>query len=130
MNYEIKKEDWANFLNTLGKRRFEWRTRIEVVSSEIGDQILADGLPLNGFTVEKKGDQMLIDISVGESRDAHQTHNIKNPLRVAYLPADDQHGDVIDIEEEDGTKTLITFIEPMGILVGFTYVEMAFSSAG
>lgn len=130
MNYEIKKDDWPNFFNALGKRRFEWRTKIEVLSSEIGDQILADGLPLTGFTVEKKGDQMLIDISVGESTDAHQTHNIKNPVKVAYLPADDKQGDVIDIEEADGTKTLITFIEPMGILVGFTYVEMAFSSAG
>lgn len=130
MNYEIKKENWAHFFDTLGKRRFEWKTKIEVLSSEIGDQVLADGLPLNGFTVETKGDQMLIDISVGEKTDAHQTHNIRNPVKVAYLPADDQHGDVIDIEEADGTKTLITFIEPMGILVGFTYVEIAVSSAG
>ena len=124
MNFEIKKEDWANFFESLSKRRYEWTTKVEVLKSEIGDQILTDGLPLNGMTMEKNGDRISIDISVGESTDAHQTHTIANPVKVAFLAADKNHGDVIDIEEDDGTKTLITFIQPMGIIVGYTEVEM------
>jgi Family of unknown function (DUF5335) len=124
MNFEIKREEWAKFLDALGKRRFEWKTKIEVLNSEIGDQILTDGLPLNGITVETKDDRTSIDISVGENTASHQTHNIINPMRVAFLAAADNHGDVVDIEEDDGTKTLITFIEPMGIIVGYTEVEM------
>jgi hypothetical protein len=120
MNFEIVKEDWALFFESLGKRRFEWITKVEVLNSEMGDQMLTDGLPLNGITVETRGDRISIDISVGENTDAHQTHNILNPVRVAFLAADNEHGDVIDIEEEDGTKTLITFIEPMGIIAGYT----------
>lgn len=124
MNFEIKKQDWPGFFNALGRRRFEWITKIEVMNSEMGDQVLTDGLPLNGITVETSGDRTSIDISVGENTDAHQTHNILNPKRVAFLKADESRGDVIDIEEADGTKTLITFIEPMGILVGYQAVEM------
>lgn len=124
MNFEIKREEWAKFLDALGKRRFEWKTKIEVLNSEIGDQVLTDGLPLNGITVETKGDRTSIDISVGENTASHQTHNIINPKRIAFLGATDNNGDVVDIEEDDGTKTLITFIEPMGIIVGYTEVEM------
>lgn len=124
MNFEIKKRDWPGFFNLLGRRRFEWITKIEVMNSEMGDQVLTDGLPLNGITVETNGDRTTMDISVGENTDAHQTHNILNPKRVAFLKADENHGDVIDIEEADGTKTLITFIEPMGILVGYQETEM------
>jgi hypothetical protein len=116
MNFEINKEDWAMFFDSLSKRRYEWITRIEVINGEIGDQVLSDGMPLNGVTVETRGDRTNIDISVG--MEDHQTHNILNPTRVSFLAADDVHGDIVDIEEEDGTKTLITFMEPMGVLVG------------
>lgn len=124
MNFEITKDDWARFFESLSKRRYEWITKVEVLSSDIGGQVLTDGLPLNGITVETKGDNVSIDISVGEDTESHQTHNILNPVRVAFLAADTHHGDVIDIEEEGGTKTLITFVEPMGILVGYSEVEM------
>ena len=125
MNFEIKKENWNDFFDSLSKRRYEWKTKIEVLGSEMGDQVLTDGLRLNGFTVETKGARTSIDISVGQTPDSHQTHTIQNPARVAFLAAAGGHGDVIDIEEHDGTKTLITFIEPMGILIGFMEAEVA-----
>ena len=34
---------WANFAGTLSKRRYEWKTRIEVLSAEMGDQVLTEG---------------------------------------------------------------------------------------
>ncbi|MEO6334584.1 MAG: DUF5335 family protein [Pyrinomonadaceae bacterium] len=129
MNFEIKKESWSNFFDSLSRRRFEWITKVEVLKGDIGDQILTDGLPLNGITVEVRGDRTTIDISVGENTDAHQTHNIENPARVAFLAADDDHGDVINIEEDDGTKTLITFIEPMSIIAGYAEGETVASAA-
>ena len=124
MNFEIERKNWTNFFDDLGRRRFEWITKIEVLKNEIGDQLLTEGLVFNGITVDTKDDRVSISIFVGDDVDAHQTHNIQNPVRVAFLAADDDHGDVINIEEADGTKTLITFVEPMGILVGYTGVQM------
>lgn len=124
MNSEIKKENWADFFETLSKRRYEWKTRIEILAGEMGDQVLTEGSPLNGITVETRDDTTTIDISVGQSTESHQTHNIKNPTRIAFLGGAD-YRDVIDIEEEDGTKTLITFIEPMGIVFGYTEIDVA-----
>lgn len=125
MNYEIKKENWMNFFDSLSRRRYEWKTSIEILNPEMGDQTLTEGLPLNGVTVETKGERTSIEVSVGQGAGAHQTHTIIDPSRVAFLAAADGHGDVIDIEETDGTKTLITFIEPMAILIGHMEVEIA-----
>ncbi len=124
MNVELKKEDWGRFFNNLSKRRYEWMTKVEILNPEIGDQTMSNGLPLNGITVETHGDRISIDISVGETKGNHQTHNIVNPTRVAFLPGDGVHDDVVDIEEEDGTKTLIRFTEPMDILFGFAEYEV------
>jgi hypothetical protein len=129
MHFELKKADWARFFDNLSKRRFEWATEIEVIGDNVGDQTLSNGLPLNGITVETVGDRTSIDISVGEATGHHQTHMVVDPKRVAFLAGDDVHGDIVDIEEADGTKTLIRLIEPMGLLVGFAAYEKEVAAA-
>ena len=123
MNYEIKKEDWANFFNDLSKRRYEWKTNVEVLSPEMGDQILTDGLPFNGVTLEEEDGEQTIVISVGENTENHQAHSIKSPVRVAFLATPTNRDEVLDIEETNGTKTLIRFVEPMGVITGY-FAEM------
>ena len=123
MSYEIKQEEWKRFFDTLSKRRYEWKTEIEVLSPNIGDQTLNVALPFNGITLEESGKQTTLDISVGENTEQHQTHIIVNPTRVAFLASDGDRGDVVDIEESDGTKTLMRFVEPIDLLVGFTRIE-------
>lgn len=129
MKSEIKKADWTTFFDALSKRRFEWLTKVEVLKADIGDQVLTEGLPLNGITVETRGDNITIDLSVGENTDSFFTHLIKDPSNVEFVAAFGSHGDVINIEERDGTKTLIQFIEPMGIIVGYTEIESISVSA-
>lgn len=119
MTYEIEREEWSRFFDTLSKRRYEWTTEIEVLSPTLGDQTLNLKLPFNGITVEGSGEQTSLDISVGETTGRHQSHTILNPTRVAYLASEDNLNDVIDIEEADGTKTLISFVEPADLIVGF-----------
>ncbi|MFT3744811.1 MAG: DUF5335 family protein [Pyrinomonadaceae bacterium] len=125
MNYEIEREDWKLFFDTLSKRRHEWKTEIEILSPTMGDQTLNSALPFNGITLERDGSKLTLDVLVGENTANHQTHVIVEPNRVAFLASDGNHGDVIDIEEADGTKTLIRFVEPMDLLVGFTEVEVS-----
>ena len=128
MHIELKKEDWGKFFDNLSKRRYEWMTEVEVLSPDTGDQILSNGLPFNGITVEAVGEHTLIGISLGQTKTNHQTHSIKDPTRVAFLADDGAHNDVVDIEEADGTKTLIRFMEPMGVLVGIAGWEMVLTA--
>lgn len=129
MKSEINKMEWTSFFDSLSKRRFEWLTKVEVLKADIGDQVLTEGLPLNGITVERRGDNITIDISVGENTGSSLTHLIKDPSSIEFVAAFGSHGDVINIEEQDGTKTLIQFIEPMGIIVGYTEIESISVSA-
>lgn len=129
MSYELKREDWSKFFDTLSKRRFEWKTEIELLSPTLGDQTLNISLPFNGITLEELDRTTAVVISVGETTDQHQTHTIRDPVRVAFLASKDNRGDVVAVEEADGTKTLIRFIEPIDVLVGFTTIEMVATTA-
>ena len=129
MNFELKKEDWGIFLDNLSKRRFEWMTEIEIINDQVGHQVLSNGLPLAGVTAETVGDRTSIVITVGETTNNHITHTINDPTRIAFLVGEGAQGDVIDIEEANGTKTLIRLKEPMGLLVGIAEYEVMVAAA-
>ncbi len=127
MTLEIPKDKWVQFFEDLSKRRFGWTTKIEVMNDSIGDQVLSDNLPLNGITVEQTGNDAAIEIAVGAST-THQSHNIVNPSKVAFLGDGENSGGVVEIEEESGTKTLVHIIEPMPVIVSYSEYEI-FSTA-
>jgi hypothetical protein len=129
MTIEIPKERWTKFFDDLSKRRFGWETKIEVLDESVGDQILSEGLPLNGVTFEEKSGRHELEIAVGESADQHQTHNIADPTKVAYLDEGDFLGGVIEIEDENGTKTLISLLNPMPVYVGYDEYEIVIASS-
>ncbi len=84
-------------------------------------------MPLNGITVEQKGDESSIEIAVGEDT-THQSHNIVNPTKVAFLGDDETIGGIVKIEEENGTKTLVYIIKPIPFIISYTEYEV-FSTA-
>ena len=127
MTINLPKEKWVRFFDDLNKRRFGWSTKIEVMNDTIGDQVLSNGLPLNGFTVEQKGDQTSIEIALGKTIENHQSHNISNPTKVAFLGENEKNGGIVEIEEENGTKTLVHIIEPMSVVISYSEFELVSS---
>ena len=123
MTLDIPREKWTQFFIDLSKRRFGWTTKIEVMNDSIGDQILSENLPLNGITAEQTGDETTIEIAVGANT-THQSHTIVNPGKVAFLGKDERAGGFVEIEEANGTKTLVHIIEPMPIMVSYSECEM------
>ena len=118
----------GQYIDDLSKRRFGWTTKIEVMSDSIGDQILSENLPLNGITVEHTGDETTIEIAVGVSTE-HQSHNIVNPSKVAFLGDDEKAGGILEIEEDNGTKTLVHIIEPIPVVVSYSEFEVVSTAA-
>jgi hypothetical protein len=129
MTIEIPKENWHEFFNDLSKRRFGWTTRIEILDKDTGDQILADGLPLNGVTFEERSGKSVIALSIGETPDLHQTHAISNVVKVEYLDEGDFAGGVIAIEEKNEIRTLVSLLYPMPIYVGYKGYEIVMASS-
>ncbi len=120
---EIPKNKWTEFLNDFSKRRFGWETNVELFDEAVGDQMLSEGLALNGVTHEDKSGNCEIEISLGNSAEKHQTHTILKPVKVAYLSENDSHSGVLEIEDGNGTKTLISLIHPMSVYFGYASYE-------
>lgn len=129
MTIEIAKEKWKEFFDDLSRRRFGWETEIEILDESIGDQILSEGLPLNGITFEEKFGRRELEISVGETAGQHQTHSISDPVKVRYLDEGDFLGGVIEIEAENQSKTLIKMLDPMPVYLGYADYEIVMSSS-
>lgn len=121
---EIPKDKWTEFLNDFSKRRYGWETKVEVLDESVGDQILSEGLILNGITHEDKTGNCTIEISLGENTGHHQTHTIPKPVKIAYLSETNIQAGVLEIVEETGTKTLIKLMNPMPIVVEYKSVEI------
>ncbi|HRH43697.1 MAG TPA: DUF5335 family protein [Pyrinomonadaceae bacterium] len=122
---EIPKEKWAQFLNDFSKRRFGWGTKVEVLVESIGNQILSEGLILNGITHESKENSCLVEISLGEDADNHQTHTISEPISIAYFVETESHLGVLEITEANNTKTRISLTNPMPVFAGYGFYENA-----
>ncbi len=129
MTTEIPKEDWTMFFDGLSKRRFEWESKIEIMNKNLGDQVLVNGLPLFGITAEPTGNGHSVEIMVGIEKEQHQTHTITNPARIAYLSQIGESPGVVEIEEENGTKTLIHLIQPLPIRLNYLQNQEALAGS-
>ena len=108
---EIPREVWSDYLTLLSSiTRDQW-VRIEATSEEIGEQPLAQRLPLIDISfVEKGSDQGAIEVTVGRSGE-EITHRIFHPDHIYADESESGELECLDIENEERTKTLI-FFEP------------------
>jgi hypothetical protein len=104
---EIPQDTWAAHLNGIGKTYRGWRTRVEVIGPELGDQTILDNQPLRGLHVETEargaGD---IVIELGEAPQV-LIHHIDRPTGVRIADTVPGQQVYIQVESEDGLVTLI-----------------------
>lgn len=101
-----------------------------MLNADTGAQILSENLPLEGLTYENKNDPPQIEIQVGKSTEHHQTHNIIAPTKVYFRRTDESSGGTIEIEEANGTKTLISLTAPTNASVKDEVTKTAKATVG
>lgn len=125
MTNEIHITQWKQFFDDESHDKLDWLTKVEVLSPVNGVQILSEGLPLSGLTFEDKDKSPQIEILLGKNTAHHQTHNILAPTKVYFRRADENSGGTIEIEEADGTKTLVYLTDPANASVKGNDMEAA-----
>lgn len=105
---EIQRDRWQAFFNEISKLYQGWAVTIEALAGEMGDQPVADGVPLQGISFETKGSaagDLLIE--VGDIGTPYEVHRINRPQNVRA--ADTQPGTETDIQvdSQDRTSTII-----------------------
>lgn len=118
MTIEIPIEKWKEFLDDLSRRRYGWTTRVEVLDDSVGDQILSEGLPLNGIIFTDQGSRSEIELLIGDTAD-HLAHAIANPVRIEFLDDENFPGGVLQIVDGNKTRTLVRLLNPMPVYLGY-----------
>jgi hypothetical protein len=104
---EIPREEWPNFLDSFSRMHEGWLVTLEVMGAELGDQQEARELPLRGVSAD--GGDGLIEIMIGDGAAAHVTRSVARPARVLVAVGRAGAHGALEIESEDGTKTLLRF---------------------
>lgn len=109
---EIPREVWADYLALLSSITHAQCVRIEAGSPDIGEQLLAQRLPLIEISLAEKGSGMgAIEVTVGRPGE-EITHRIFYPHHIYADESESGELECLDIEDAEHTKTLI-FFEPL-----------------
>jgi hypothetical protein len=106
---DIPREQWVRFFDDFSKNHEGWIVTLEVLGADIGDQEEANNLPLVGISADVKARENRVEIIVGGRPDVDLTRFIERPKHVwvkePRLPGDE----AMEIESEDGIKTILNF---------------------
>ncbi|HZQ10932.1 MAG TPA: DUF5335 family protein [Anaerolineae bacterium] len=109
---EIPRNEWESFLNAFSLQHDSWLVTVKVLNQELGVQVEAEDVPLRGISAELNKDrENTISIYLGNPQMEHATHIINNPTHVRLESRGAAH-EALDIESEDGTKTIVRFRVP------------------
>ncbi len=104
---EIAREDWSEFFDRVSGSLRGKQIEIEVDALDIGTQIEASRVSLNGLSYDRKDDVFAIDTEVIE-------HLIHKPQQI-FVSGKEDGFDSLEIATEDGGKQIVIFSEPLAL---------------
>jgi hypothetical protein len=111
---EIARDEWPDFFDSFSRRHQGWIVAVEVFGTDIGAQVEAREMPLQGITAEmQRSGEEIISIMVGDTPEDHVTHTIASPTRVNIKRSEEGADEAVEIESAGGSSTLIRFRSPM-----------------
>jgi hypothetical protein len=105
---EIPREQWSSFLDDFSRNHLGQQVKLWVSSPKAGLLREAVNLPLVGiFADHPAGRGERIDVVIGDSPEAHVTHQVHGPSAVR-VAVDDGGADMsIQIDADDHTSTFV-----------------------
>jgi hypothetical protein len=101
----VPQSEWRPFFDRMSKALLGKWAEIEVASLELGDQIIADWVPMLGITYDSRDD--LLDVALDRA-----SHLIRHPR--AILVEESQTGVAsVAVVDEDGARQIIRLKEPL-----------------
>jgi hypothetical protein len=117
MQGEIQQEQWQAYLDGFSKRNRGRMVDLQVLNDELGAQKEAETLSFEGITFDTKGSlASSMEIMLGGTGSADNrnlTHTLTEVRRIVPKTALDGRDDALEIEAEDGTKTILIFNRPV-----------------
>jgi hypothetical protein len=110
---EIPPQQWESFFDMFSRKHQGWRVTVEVLGDEIGAELEAKEMPLEGITADTKDKNHAISIILREKGAGHLTHIVSEPRYVRLKQAQDGADEALAIESLDRVTTLVRFRSAM-----------------
>ena len=104
---EIRRDDWPAFFDRVSGALQGKQIEIEIDAPDIGAQIEARSLSLNGLSYDRKDDVFVVGTEVIE-------HLVREPRQI-FVSGDEDAVDSIEVSVADGGRHIITFSEPLAL---------------
>jgi hypothetical protein len=101
----LPKADWQSFFDVVSKTLLGTRAEVEVAGLDVGDQIIAEWVPVLGVTYEAKDD--LLDIALDSG-----SHLIQRPREIAVQEAGTDL-ETLTVTDANGMTHIVRFKAPL-----------------
>ena len=111
-NRLVPRSEWSRFFDEFSRRHQGQQTTVRVFSAKIGSQIEARNLPLGGIVARADATGPL-SIHLGSAPpQPNLEHYITEPNQVWLETSEAGIEEALEIESQDGTKTVLEFQAP------------------
>ena len=108
-NRLVPRSEWFHFFDEFSRRHRGWATTVHVLSPRLGSQVEARDLPLEGIVSRADGSGP-ISLFLGSALPrSNLEHEIEGPRQVWIELSEEGEEEAIEVESEDGTKTVLQF---------------------
>ena len=103
----IPETEWRSFFDRVSKVLLGKRAEIEVATLDLGDQVVAEWLPMIGITYDSKDD--LIDVALDR-----MSHLIRRPREIVVEEGDTGLKSVA-VVDADGARQIVNLKDPLSL---------------
>ena len=105
---QVPREEWSDFFQQFSLRHADSSATVRVLNPRFGCQVEMHELPLGGIVADRRG-RGPISIFAGRAPEKNVEHDIEDPIQVWVELSDAGVEEALDIESQDGTRTLVIF---------------------
>jgi hypothetical protein len=110
---EIPQRDWVEYLDEFSRGHQGEQVTVEVMSKEVGAQVEARDVPLQGISADRKrSGEHDVNIILGKELNPPLTHIVPEARRIFVMSSDQGTDQALEIEAADGSRTLVRFELP------------------
>jgi hypothetical protein len=103
----LPKAEWRGFFDRMSKPLLGKRAEVEVASLALGDQIVAEWIPMIGITYDSRDD--LVDVALD-----HANRLIRHPKEITVEEAPSGLASVA-VVDADGARHVVRLKEPLAL---------------
>jgi hypothetical protein len=100
---------WRRTLDDLSRTYNGAIASLEIVGGDVGAETAVVDQPLRGITADRDG----VTIGFASPRGLHVQHRIEHPRDLRIVETDEGAVMAVELEEREGTSTLVHFRSPM-----------------